>query len=382
MKVFFSVGEASGDQHAANLIRELRRQQPDVRVEGLGGDLMVEAGMKRHANTVDRAVMFLHSLKRIPELRRLFREVRSHFASDPPDVVVLVDSIGFNLYVAHAAKACGLPVVYYISPQLWAHGSWRVKKLRRYVDRMIVIYPFEVDFYTRHGMDAVYVGHPLFDELGRQPLDSEVVARTALPPGKRQVGILPGSRRQEIENLLPILIAASRRIKAEAGQVQFRIALSGHEHMDMVERTMAAAGVEWPYEVGKASEVIAGSDLCLVSSGTATLQTAYFAKPMVIVYRVSPLFYFFAKPFVATPFIGLTNVLAGRQIVPELVLTNDRCDAVAAAAIELLTDHERYDRCVRDLTELREEVAQVGASERAAAAVLDFLAGRPCASER
>jgi len=219
----------------------------------------------------------------------------------------------------------------------------------------------------------VYVGHPLFDELSRHTLDAQAAAPSS---GARQVGILPGSRAHEIEHLLPIFIAASRGIEAEARPVEFRIAVSGYEHVAMVQRIMAAAGVEWPYEVGKASEVIAGSDLCLVSSGTATLQTAYFAKPMVIVYRVSPLFYFFAKPFVATPFIGLANVLAGRQIVPEFVLTNNRCGPVASAAIEFLTDQARYDRCVRDLTELRDRVAQPGASERAAKAVLDFLAGR------
>lgn len=373
MRIFFSVGETSGDQHAARLIAELRRMEPKTEIRGLGGDRMVEAGMECDFNTVHRSVMFLHSLKRIPELRGVLRRTAAIFEDERPDLVVLVDSVGFNVYVASEANKRGIPVIYYISPQLWAHGSWRVKKIRRLVDKVLVIYPFEVDFYAKHNVPVSYVGHPLFDQLGNESLDEDVLARLRPGEGRRNIAILPGSRRQEIANLLPILLDAARRIRAKVDDVDFHIACSGSERTEQVRRICGQHGADLPIEVGKASEVISTSSLCLTSSGTATLQVAYYLKPMVIVYQVSALFYFFAKPFVTTPFIGLANVLAGKQIVPEFVLIRPRVDLIADAAIEFLTDAERYGACVRDLTDLRDRVALPGASQNAAREILEFV---------
>ena len=375
MKLFFSVGDTSGDQHASHLMAELRRLVPDIEMRGFGGDRMVEAGMHCDFNMVHRSVMWLHSIKHIPELRGVLRTAAQIFESDPPDLVVLVDSVGFNLYVAREAKRRGIPVIYYISPQLWAHGGWRVKKLRRFVDKVLVIYPFEVDFYSAHRVPVAYVGHPLFDELTHTSLDAEVVGRLQPPEGKRCVAILPGSRRQEIENLLPILIRAAKGLQTRLGDLEFCIACSGPEHVERIRHIMGQHDVAFPIEVGKASEVISASDLCLTSSGTATLQVAYFAKPMVIVYRVSALFYFFARPFVTTPFIGLANVLAGKEIVPEFVLIRPRFDLITDAAAELLTNPERCEECVRNLADLRDRVAQPGASQNAAREILQFLGG-------
>jgi len=333
---------------------------------------MVEAGMACDFNTVHRSVMFLHSLKRIPELRGVLRKTAAIFEDERPDLVVLIDSVGFNVYVASEAKKRGIPVIYYISPQLWAHGSWRVKKIRSLVDKVLVIYPFEVDFYTQHGVPVSYVGHPLFDQLSAGSLDEEALARLRPAEGRRNVALLPGSRRQEVANLLPILLDAAQRIAGKVEDVDFHIACSGADRVEQIKQICERHGANLRTEVGKASEVIASSYLCLTSSGTATLQVAYHTKPMVIVYQVSALFYFFAKPFVTTPFIGLANVLAGRQIVPEFVLIRPRADLVADAAIEFLTDAARYDTCVRDLTELRDRVAQPGASHNAAQEILGF----------
>ncbi len=376
MKVFFSVGETSGDTHAANLIAELLKLAPHAQIRGLGGERMAAAGMQLDHNTVHKAVMFLQSLKRIPELRGIFRETVEILRSDRPDVVVLCDSVGFNLPVAKAAHGLGIPVVYYISPQIWAHGAWRVKKIRRWVDKVLVIYPFEVDFYQRHGVEAAYVGHPLFDELVHKPLDEAAVARCKPAEGKRMVSILPGSRKQEIEHLLPILIGAARAIESEVGDVQFCIACAGPEHEERIRRIMAREGVEYHYEIGLASEVIAASDLSLCTSGTATLQVAYFAKPMVIIYYVNPLFYFFARPFVRTPWIGLANVLAGKEVAPEHILTQPRSDGIAASAIQFLQDPALYAQAVADLEALRGRVAQPGASANAAREIVEFVASR------
>lgn len=378
-KIFISVGETSGDIHGSNLIRAIHKKDPSINVYGLGRHKMVEAGLHCIHDMSSRSVMWLHALRKIPELWNIFKDCTRFFDEDKPDMVILMDYVGFNLYLAKAAKKRNIPVIYYISPQLWAHGSWRVKKIKKLVDRMVVIYPFEESFYTSKGVSTKYVGHPLFDELNARNIDTDFVQRIKDGKQKSVISLLPGSRKQEIKRLLPLLLKAATVIHRKNHSVKFLISCSNQRNIELIERITNRLFPENNKQIDmeiitdKISEVIKSSSLCISSSGTVTLEIAYYHIPMVICYRVSPFEYFISKPLIDTPYICLVNAIAQKEVVPEKLLYRDDYKWLSLRATELLLNNEKRQMCIDGLKELTSLIGLPGASEKAATEILSMM---------
>ncbi|MDX9971523.1 MAG: lipid-A-disaccharide synthase [FCB group bacterium] len=361
-RLFFSAGESSGDIHGANLIRALRQADPTIECEGLGGRLMEAAGMTLRYDLAGRAIMgFTEVVRSLGFIRKLFRETAARLKEDPPDALVVIDYPGFNIQLAKKAKALGIPVVYYISPQVWAWKKGRIKTIARLVEKMLVILPFEEEIYVGAGVPCTYVGHPLLDHLETIPITGQF-------QGERVIGLLPGSRAQEIDRLLEPMIAIARGIRDVYPEARFVTPCVDIEREAQVRRL---AG-DFPLEtaVGKSYELLSAARFCLVASGTATLETALFGVPMIILYRVSPLTYQIAKRLIHLKHIGLVNILAGRGVVPEFIQNDIVPERVLPAALELIADSPARAEVLRGLEEVRERLGGGGASARAAEEVL------------
>ena len=362
MKVFLVAGEASGDLHAANLVRAMRLQEPGIRVAGVGGERLREAGLACVARSEELSVMGLAEVVRdLPRLLRLSRRVRAAALSDRPDVAVLVDSPDFNLPLARRLRRAGIPVVVYVSPQLWAWRAGRVRRIRRDVRRVLCVLPFEVEFYAEHGVAAEYVGHPLVDEL------APVMA--AMPPVEKDtLALLPGSRWHEVEALLPTMLGTARALRAEVERLRVRlIAAPGLER----ERLAAiAAPAQLPVEVVTEGRhrALAACGAALVASGTATLECALLDVPMVVGYRLHPLSYALARRMVRVPHVALVNLVAGKRIVAEAVQNEYSESRLLVEARRLFGTAGSEQR--RELALVRRALGEPGASGRAARAVL------------
>jgi lipid-A-disaccharide synthase len=361
MKLFLVAGEASGDLHAGNLLVALRRLVPDIEAFGVGGTRLREAGLECIAGTEELSVMGLAEvLRHLPRLYSLARRVRLEAIERRPDLAILVDSPDFNLPLAAHLRRAGIPVVIYVSPQLWAWRSGRVRRIRRDVSRVLCILPFETEFYARHGVAAEYVGHPLVDEL------ASLVA--APPPRRNVLALMPGSRRHEVAGLLPGMLAAAR--------------LLGEKHPGLEVRILAAPGLDSALVRSMATGLpggivvapdarhlaLAESRVAMVASGTATLECALLGVPMVVGYRLAPLSYAIAKLLVSVPHVALANLVAGCRLVPELVQSAFTPAALAFEVERLLGG--AGDEVREGLAEVRRRLGEPGASARAAAAAL------------
>ena len=378
-KIFISAGETSGDMHGSNLIREIHKKNPSIKFYGLGRDKMVEAGMQCIHDMSSRSVMWLQALKKIPGLWNIFKDCTRFFDEERPELVILIDYVGFNLYLAKAAKKRNIPVMYYISPQLWAHGSWRIKKIKKLVDKMVVIYPFEEAFYTNGGVSAKYVGHPLFDELNTREIDDVLVEKMKAGEDKTIVSLLPGSRKQEIRRLLPILLEAANDIHQKVPSAKFLLSCSNTRNLELIEGITKSftssnnkrLSIEIVKE--KISEVIKASSLCIASSGTVVLEIANYHVPMVIFYRISPFSYFASKPLIDTPYICLVNAIAKKEVVPEKTMYRDDYKWLASQATDLLLNKEKRETCIAGLKEVTSLIGSPGASAKAADEALSMI---------
>lgn len=371
-KIFISAGESSGDIHGANLMRCLMKKNPSLKFYGLGKENMKRAGLHCLHDMSTKSLMWLHVLTELTTFLQMKRDCIRFFQQEKPDAVILIDYCGFNFHLARAAKKLGIPVIYYICPQLWAHAPWRVKKMKKLVDKLIVVYPFEKPFYESAGIPVAYVGHPLFDEISKEGIDEGIVSEL-----KKQretiVSFLPGSRKQEIVRILPLLLQSAARIQQTIPSVKFLVSCSDEQHLDLVQTITRESGVNCKIMVGNVHEVIKASDLCIAGAGTITLQIAYYLKPMIIVYKISPFAYFIARPFLITPYIGLVNTLAQKMIVPELLMYRKNYAWLASQAIQLLNDPQKRLACIHELSLLMDKMGKPGASEHAAEEVLKLI---------
>jgi len=389
MRIFFSVGEPSGDLHGANLIRQLR-QHAHLTAEGLGGPKMQAAGCQLLRDMSDLAVMGLFPvLAKLPQFRRLLSQVRAALDAERPDAVVLIDYPGFNWHVARLAKERGIPVFYYGLPQLWAWASWRVKKVERYVDHALCKLPFEETWFNDRGCRATYVGHPYFDELREQQLDESFLAAMRLRSG-RVVTLLPGSRLQEVRYNLPLLLKAGAQVRRECPGVRLAIASYNEQQAAMARELVAAGPAPAEVFVSRTPELIAAAECCLACSGSVSLELLYHAKPAVIVYRVGWLTYQVVRRLINVRYITLVNLLASEQpfvdgsdrhaaespLYPEFPTWQDCSQDVARHAIGWLSDEAQRQRLISRLVKLREEVAARGASATAAEYIVREL-GEP-----
>jgi lipid-A-disaccharide synthase len=364
-------GEASGDLHGSKVLARLRERAPELSVYGIGGDRMRSEGLNLLYHADDFAVVGLvEVLRHVPKLKAALDRTVRVTRSRGTRLAILIDYPGFNLVLAKRLKALGVRVLYYISPQVWAWGEGRVRTIARTVDRLAVAFPFEVDFYRKRGVAAEFVGHPLLEE----PWVPEVEGPKAGLGDPPILGLLPGSRRQEIARHLPPMIGAARMLREGIPGLRVRLGLAHGFDPEIVEQ-YAAGGAAWiePVASEGVPDVLRTSTALLVASGTATLEAACAGTPMVVLYRVSPLTYLVGRMALRVPDIGLVNLVAGTRVVPELVQADVTAEALAREVRIYLTDPQRLRETSRRLLDVRAKLGTPGASGRVAAMALSML---------
>jgi lipid-A-disaccharide synthase len=378
-RLLLIAGEASGDLHGGNLARALLAQQPSLQLLGVGGRRMREAGVELLYDIRDLAVVgaveALHSLR---TLWTVYHRLLDEVDRAPVDAVLLIDFPGFNLKLAKAMAQRGIPVLYYIAPQVWAWRPGRLKKIRRRVRKLFVIFPFEAALYREAGIDAEFVGHPLLDLV--QPIGSKADARTrcGLDPAAPVVGLLPGSRRSELHYLLRPMLEAAAQISAQVTSAQFILPLAETLQPADVQEALAAAPVPVRLVQRQTYEAMQAADALLVASGTATLEAALIGTPMVIVYKAHLLTYLLARLVMRVSCIGLPNVIAGRTIAPELWQYDVTAENMAAQALALITHPEHATAMHTELATLRSQLGAPGVPGRVAHGILRYLRMQVC----
>jgi lipid-A-disaccharide synthase len=372
--ILMSCGEASGDLYAGALTRELRRLDPAVEVTGFGGPQLAAAGASLIGDYQRFSVTGIaEALSVLPQSWQMLRTIRAVARGRRPDVFVAIDFPDFNFRLLPPIHRLGIPIVYYISPQLWAWRPGRIEQIRRYVSKMLVIFPFEVDVYERAGVPVEFVGHPLV-ELASAPHPRDQWLRgRQLDPARPVLALLPGSRPNEVSRLLPVFAEALARIEQAVPGVQFIVARAPSLPDELFASIAPRASVTLVDRDTDAA--LAAADAVVTASGTATVQTAIHGKPMVIVYRLSGLTYAMGRRVVKVPHYGMVNLIAGRSIVPELIQHDCTPARVAEEAVSLLTDRGRAERMRADIADVRAKLGGAGASARAARAVLSAVGG-------
>jgi lipid-A-disaccharide synthase len=363
-------GEASGDLHGATLARALLTLAPQLRLAGMGGARMAAEGV-RLLQRAERVTVVggTEAFGRLPALWRAFRALRTELREHRPGVLVLIDFPEFNMRLARAARRLGVPVVYFIAPQVWAWRRGRVRAMARDVSRVLAIFPFEVSVYEEAGVPVEFIGHPLLDVLPALHRDASRAGLAA--EDETLVGLLPGSRDAVVRRHLPVLLQAARRIAGRHPRTRFALATAPATPVPPVMAEVRAARVPIQVVPGEANRVMAAADLLLVASGTATLEGACYGTPMVVLYRLSALSHALARMLVrGVSHISLPNIVAGREIVPELIQGRATPDGVAAAALAILTDESTRTAQRLALLEVRTRLGEAGAGLRAARAVL------------
>jgi lipid-A-disaccharide synthase len=374
IRILMVAGEASGDLHGARLVDALRRLDPRVAVEGMGGEQMRAAGVRLLADAGSTAVVGLTELwEKRWALRDALQRLRDHLRAVRPALLICIDFPDFNLLLARTAHRLGIPVCYFISPQVWAWRRGRVRTIRRLVRKMLVLFPFEEAIYRRAGVDATFVGHPLLDALADVP--PRETCRAALSIGTRSsvLGLLPGSRQAEVRRHLPLFLEAASRLRATHPDLTLLLGLAPTLDRRAVEAQVAASPVGETVVFARTYEVIRAADLLLAVSGTVTLEAAILGTPMIITYRVGRLSWLLARLLVRVRFIGLPNLVAGDGIVPELLQLEVTPERLAAAAVEILDSPDRQARMRAALADVKTRLGRPGAAERAAREVLALL---------
>jgi lipid-A-disaccharide synthase len=381
MHIFFSVGEPSGDQHAAGLMREIRRRRPDTRFSGFGGPLMSAAGNEELYRLTDLAVMGIAAV--LPLLWTFYRLVRKadrFLREQKPDAVVLVDFPGFNWWIARKAKRHGIPVYYYMPPQLWAWAPWRIRKVRKWIDCVLAALPFEADWYRQRGVNVEYVGHPFFDEVAEHPLDVDF-CDSLRQDGERNVAILPGSRNQEVRRNFPHMLDVMRRLHERHRDVRFRVACYKPSQRDHCEALIQQgySGLPIDLYVGRTSEIIETAECCLMVSGSVSLELLARGTPAVVLYRGTVFTELLIRSLVTCRFMSLPNLIADRELMPEFPFSRpvDRNVRLMTARLDhWLGEASSLARVRREMVQLRSEVAQTGGIARAAEVLVDQIERR------
>ncbi len=370
-RVLIVAGETSGDLHGAALMRSMKARVPGLEFRGIGGTRMAEEGLQAIRHVREMNFMGLAEvIRHLPLIRRTMRETEELLDSWKPQLVILIDYPGFNLKLAERVKRRGIPVMYYISPQLWAWHRSRVKLVAKYVDRMVVLFDFERDFYQRHGIEADFVGHPLLDTV--RPARGRKEFLASIGAGELPVvGLLPGSRIQEIHRILPPMAESVAHIERESGPVRAVLGCAP-DIDDEVYRPFLDGTSIIPLR-GVTYDIMAHSDALVVTSGTATLEAGISGTPMVIVYRTSPLTYTIGKLLVQVPDIGLINIVAGSRVVPELWQHEVTPANISSHVSRILRDARLRETVVQSLSEARSRLGQSGASDRAASVALELM---------
>ena len=362
--IFISAGDPSADYPGKNLIAEIRRACPHLDPFGLGGPLMQQAGLQPLADYRDLAVLgFWEIVPKFFFFRTLMNRTVKEISRRRPRAVILIDYPGFNLRLARRIKPLGIPIVYYISPQVWAWGKRRIAAIKELVDVMLVIFPFEENFYRDHDIKAFFTGHPIADRYRDIPDAAACREKLGFAADSTLIALLPGSRTQEIKRNFPAMAAASDSIRRKLDNVEFIIAgtndLDARLYADIIRNRPLS------FRQGVTPEIINAADFVIVSSGTATVEVAYFTTPMLIVYKTGFLTYQIARRLVDLDVIGMTNIIAGRKIVPELIQRDASPEAITRETVRIMNDRPGYDRMVSDLHDVRRQLGPGDAARRA-----------------
>ena len=365
--IMMVAGEASGDIYGADLVKQLRTMATDAHFFGIGGARMREAGVDTLVDSADMAVVGLvEVLKHFDVISAAFNRLKRIIIESPPDLLILIDYPGFNLRLAKIAKKSNVTVLYYISPQIWAWRQGRVTKIARLVDHMAVILPFEAPFYEKAGVPVTFVGHPMLD-LVSVTADRPTAAHSfGLDPARKIVGLFPGSRRNEIERLLPEIISAAILLKERFPDIQFLLPLASTLSEEDIMPRLAAADLPVTITRERIHDMIRACDAVISVSGTVTLEIALVGTPMVIIYKLSPLTYQFAKRLIKVPNIGLCNIVAGETVVRELIQEHANGKEIAAEITAILTNADYQGKIVDKLAAIRAKLGHGGASARVA----------------
>ncbi len=374
-KIMIMSGEASGDLHGANLAREIRSADSSVVLFGVGSTHMRDAGVQLLADASEISVVGISEvISRLGVIYRVLGMLKRFLREKRPDVLVLIDFPDFNIMLGKAARKLGIPVVYYISPQVWVWRKGRIKTLARLVRTMIVVFPFEVPLYQEKGVDVRFVGHPLTDVVRCDISAGEARKSLALDPDRRTIALLPGSRRTEIQYLLPDMIAAAAVLHARFPDLQFVLPVAHTLDPAWVRGFTRQGPVPVQVVDGRVYEVLKAADAAIVTSGTATLETALMAVPMVIIYRISRLTYSIISKMVGgVDHVGLVNIVAGERLVPELIQQQANPQRIADHIATILDDRVYRDRVLNGLLDVRRKLGGAGASARAARVVLETV---------
>ncbi len=374
-KILIIAGEASSDTHAANLVRHIRSIDNSINFCGLGGDEMEKAGVELYHKITHLAFIGPGGLlKGYLKLRKIYQSLCGRIKAEPPDYAILIDYAEFNLRVAKVLKKIGIPVIYYISPQIWAWGLWRIKTIRRLVSKMLVFFKFEEELYKAYGVNVKFVGHPLIGtveaSLSRQAFKESL----GIKEDVKIVGILPGSRKSEIKNILPVMLeSASLLAKKLDGKIHFILPLASTIDKSVVENMASNAGLKVTIVHDNTYNAINICECAMVASGTATLETALLGVPMAIIYRTNFLTYILTKNLIKLPFIGLVNIVAGKGLAAEFLQHGARPEKIADYIERLLADKELVVRLKEEFLNIKNTLGQPGASERAAGEIIDFI---------
>ncbi len=373
MRLFISAGEPSGDLHGSNLAVALRRIAPHATLSGFGGPRMAHAGVQILYTLTDLAVMGLSRvIRRLPTFLRLLDDAERSWRRGRPDAVVLIDYPGFHFQLARRAHALGIPVYWFVPPQLWAWLRGRVRKVRRWCRTVLTALPFEDEWYRRWGVSTHYVGHPYFDELHAQQLDGSFL-NEQWHRGGTIVGLLPGSRRQEVMANASMLLDAAAQIKERRRDARFLVAAYKPEHAAIMRQAAAQAHVPVEVHVGRTPEIIERAEACIAVSGSVSLELMYRLKPAVIVYRMAAPALWLARRLVKLPTITLVNLMAGRKLYPEVVTSTNASPQVSQQILTWLDDPATVESLAEQLRSVREQYARPGACLRAATFLIEQI---------
>lgn len=374
LKLMIIAGEASGDLQAANLLRSLKSINPNIEAFGMGGKKMSAEGAEIIYDITNLAIVgFFEILKHLFTFKKIFEKLTGLLETRKPDAVILVDYPGFNLRFAKTAKEKSIPVIYYISPQIWAWGEKRIHEIKRCVDKMIVIFGFEENLYKEAGVKVSFVGHPFLDIVKPVWKKEETIKISHMKHDSIKIALMPGSRKKEIEKHLPSMLRSCEIIKNKMPNAEFIISRIKELDQKLYDKIVRRSKIKAHSLENRPYEVMDIADLVIVSSGSATLEVAIMEKPMVIVYKTSFLTWLLAKNMIKIPDIGLVNIVAGRRMVPELTQFGVTPENIAKESLAILNDHKRIHEIKENLRKVKAKLGETGASSRASHVIHKFL---------